>query len=129
MNGLGIGAHDEALDVPMPAPWSWRSSSSSNAWSSSAWNLISADIRDSGVGITYLSFLSLNLFVKLVRFILVMCQHGLESTWSVHQEEEGYIDRARTLSERHVIPLCFATFFMVMGSPPKNFISFSSQMT
>lgn len=129
MNGLEIGAHSEALDVPRPASsWSWRSSSSSNAWSSSAWNLISAGIRDSGDGITYLYFLGLNLFVKFVRFVLEMCQHCLESMWSVHQEQ-GCIHCEPTLRERHVIPLCFPTFFMAMGSPPKNFISFSSQTT
>ena len=77
---------------------------------------------------THLSFLGLNLFVKPVSFILEMCQHRLKTIRSVHQRRVNVRDQ-HTLSERQLMPLCLATFFMAIGSPPKNFISFSSQMT
>ena len=76
----------------------------------------------------YLFFLSLNLFVKPMRLVLETSQHRLESISSIHRRRGG-VHHQLTLNERQVMPLCFMIFFIVAGSLPKNFISFSSQMT
>lgn len=62
-----------------------------------------------------------------VGFILEAGQHRLED-WLIYQRR-WCMHHELTLNERQDMPLCFIIFFMTIGSLPKNFISFSSQMT
>lgn len=123
MNGLEIGVHDTVFDVSRLAP----SSSSSNAWSSRAWNLISARPEMAAADDLPL-FLGFGPVRGACELPLGSVPASSANTFSVHQEH-GCAYYKRTLSERHVMPLCFTTFFMTVGLPPKNFISFSSQIT